>query len=125
MRASTRVARVLVAVVAIVFLALPGLMMAVAWGGTLNLEIALAGVGASIAVAIWAKRWRWFAASIASLLIAVPPFPYWSNWDENTGRYLHFFRGFSLQDLPLANFAIFFVLAMLLFAAVFWAIESR
>jgi hypothetical protein len=121
----SRVLRVAIAIVAGAILVVPGFLMAVAWGGTLNLEVAIAATVISIAVAIWLPKLRWGGAVIAALLIAVPPFPYWTSWDEKTGLHLHFFHGYNLQSLPVFRFVVVFLVAMLLFAVIFWAIGKR
>ena len=125
MRTSNRIVRMLVTVVAIALLMVPRLVMAIALGGAFNLEVAAAAVAMCVAAAIWLRRWKWVAAIIASLVIAIPPFPYWSSWDEKNGRYFHFFNGYGLQDLPIVTFTIYFLVSMLLFSAIFWAIWSR
>lgn len=117
--------RSLVVVAAGFLLLVPGLVMAYAWGGTLNLEVAFAVTLISIMMARWLTRLRWVGAAIAALVIAVPPYPYWTNWDESRGQYLHFFHGFDLQSLPIVTFVVVFVLALLLFAAIFEAVGKR
>ncbi|MFC6840106.1 hypothetical protein [Xanthomonas theicola] len=117
--------RSLVAVAASFLLFVPGLVMAFALGGTLNLEVAIAATLIFIMVARWLPRLRWAIAVVAALVIAVPPYPYWTNWDESRGQYLHFFHGFNLQNLPIAAFVVVFVLALLLFVAIFWAVRRR
>jgi hypothetical protein len=118
--------RILVVIAAAVLLLVPGLLMTVAWGGTLNLEVAAAATAIVIAAAVWLPSVKWFVAVIAGLLIAVPPFPYWTNWDESRGQYLHFFHGFlPLEGELITRFIVVFAMAMLLFAAIFWAIGSR
>lgn len=121
----SRMLRVAIAIVAGAILLMPGFLMAVAWGGTLNLEVAIAATAVSIAVAIWLPKLRWGGAVIAALLIAVPPFPYWTSWDENAGQHLHFFHGYNLQSLPIFRFVVVFLVAMLLFAVIFWSIGKR
>lgn len=116
--------RIFAVLVIAVLLLVPGLLMTLAWGGTLNLEVAVAAIAVTIAVAIWLPKVRWLVAGIAALLIAVPPFPYWTNWDETRGQYLHFFHGFTLNGELITRFAVVFAVAMLLFATMFWAING-
>jgi len=120
-----KIFRILVVIFAAVLLIVPGVLMALAWGGTLNAEVAAMATAVAIAVAIWLPSVKWFVAVIAALLIAVPPFPYWTNWDESKGQYLHFFHGFTLENAPVARFAFVFAMAMLLFAVVFWGVGNR
>lgn len=91
----------------------------------MNLEVAAVATAIVIAVAIWLPGVRWFVAVVAALLIAVPPFPYWTNWDKSRGHYLHFLHGFPLDGELITRFIVVFVMAMLLFAAMFWAIGER
>lgn len=117
--------QVFVVLVVAALLLVPALLMTFAWGGLLNLEVAAAAIAITIAVAIWLPRLRWFFAGIAAFLIAVPPFPYWTNWDESRGQYLHFFHGFTLNSELITRFAVVFAVALLLFAAMFWALAGR
>ncbi len=114
--------RILAVIVVAALLLVPGLLMTLAWGGTLNLEVAAVAIAISIVAAIWLPRVKWLVAVVAALLIAVPPFPYWTNWDESRGQYLHFFHGFHLDGTLATRFIVVFAVAMLLFAAMFWAI---
>lgn len=106
-------------------LLLPGFLVTIAWGVTLNLEVAVVATAIAIAVAIWLPKVKWFVAVVAALLIAVPPFPYWTNYEKSRGQYLHFFHGFTIDDASIARFSIVFAMAMLLFATIFWVIEKR
>lgn len=117
--------RIVVGGVAAVMLLVPSLVFAYAWSATLNLEVATAATGVTIVSAIWLPRFRWVGAVLAALVIAVPPYPYWTSWDESRGQYLHFFHGFSLQNVPLLTFAAIFCVALLMFAVIFWAIGGR
>ncbi|NLC36170.1 MAG: hypothetical protein GX772_06965 [Alcaligenaceae bacterium] len=120
---SKAIRALIVAVVGILLL-IPSLIMAYAWGGTLNLEVATVATLVTAATARWMPRLKWVIASIAALLIAVPPYPYWTNWDESRGQYLHFFHGFTFQTIPVFTFAIVFALAILLFAVMFRSINK-
>lgn len=118
------IAKTLTAIAATGLLLLPALLVALAWT-TINLKVALIAVSVCVLVAIKMPRWRWVSAIVASLLIAVPPYPYWLFSSEDRGWYLHFFHGYNLQNLPIAVFGVVFVLAMLLFAAIFWSIHRK
>ena len=120
----SRLARVLVVMVATILLLVPSMLMTFAWGGTLNLEVAIVAALIAIATAKWIPGLRWPIAFLASLLIAVPPYPYWTDWGEERGQYLHFFHGFTLQTLPVATFVVVFALAMLLFMVIFRSIAK-
>lgn len=117
--------RILVVIAATALLLVPGLLMTAAWGGTLNLEVAALATAIAIVAAIWMPKVKWFVAIVAALLIAVPPFPYWTSWEKNRGQYLHFFHGFALDGELIARFIVVFAMPMLLFAAMFWAIGRR
>lgn len=115
-----RVLRVLIALVAAVLLLLPGFLTAIAWS-PINLGIAMLAVVICIAVARWTpSKWRWPASIIASLLIAVPPYPNWLWVSEERGW--HFHIGARLETLDVAPFAVLFVIALALFAILFWAV---
>ncbi|MEJ6327836.1 hypothetical protein Q2B95_04145 [Stenotrophomonas maltophilia] len=114
--------RFFVVIAAVALLLVPGLLMTLAWGGALNLEVAAAAIAITIMAAVWLPRLKWLIAIAAALLIAVPPFPYWANWDERRGRYLHFFHGFPFEGELVIRFGVVFAMAMVLFAAMFWAI---
>ncbi|TAA26828.1 MULTISPECIES: hypothetical protein [Pseudoxanthomonas] len=77
--------RILAVIVMAALLFVPALLMTLAWGGSLNLEVTAVAIASSVAVAIWLPRVKWLVAVVAALLIAVPPFPYWTNWDESRG----------------------------------------
>lgn len=115
---SGKIVRVVAVIFAVGGLLIPGLMPVLAWGlgATRNLEVAILGIVASIALRVWLAKAKWIGATITSLLIAVPPFPYWSRWRQ---------FGFNLDDLPVFTFIIVFLVAMLLFALIFWAIGKR
>ncbi len=86
--------------------------------------IAIAAVFVGILAALFlAPMIKWVLAALASLLIAIPPYPNWLWWDEEQGWHLRW--GYKLQHVMLSDFAIFFVVAMLLFATLFWAIGKR
>lgn len=119
----SRAFRALVVGVAIVLLLSPGWLMATVFT-SVNFILSLSVVLVSVVVAVWLPRWKWPGAIIASLLIAVPPYPFWLYASENRGWYFHFFHGFTLSTLPLGTFGVVFVFALLLFAAIFWAIDK-
>jgi hypothetical protein len=96
--------------------------MASVWT-SLNLSVAILAVIASISVALWWPKWKWTVAVISSLVIAIPPYPYWAWNSERRGWYLHFFHGFTLQNLPLASFGLVFLAALALFAVVYWGLS--
>lgn len=117
------VVRVLVVVVATGLLLLPALMTASVWT-SINLQVSMIAIVVSVLVAFWLSKWKWIGAAVASLLIAIPPYPFWLYSSEDRGWYLHFFHGYNMQNLPLGTFAIVFAIALFLFAAIFWATEG-
>lgn len=120
-----KVFRVLVVVVAVALLLFPGWLMASVFT-SLNFVVALGAVLASVLMAFWLPRWKWISAVVASLLIAVPPYPYWMHVSEERGWYFDFFGGFSRSNLPsFGTFGVVFVFSLLLFVALFWAIGNR
>lgn len=116
--------RVLVALVASAFLLLPSFMAASVLS-VVNFVVTLPVLLISILVAAWLPRWRWIGGVITSFLVAIPPYPFWLYIRENGDWYLNMFHGFTLQKLPLGTFGVVFVLALLLFATIFWAIGKR
>lgn len=123
-RARSRILRILSAVIAGVCLLIPGFLVALAWTAV-NLKVALLAVLGCVLVAVWLPRWRWTSAAIASVLIAIPPYPYWLFSREGRGWYLHFFHGYNAENLPVARFALVLCVSMVLFAIIFWAIGNR
>lgn len=123
-RTRNRFLRVLVAVVAIALLLFPGWLMATVFTA-INFMVALGAILISVLIAIWLRHWKWISAVLASLLIAVPPYPYWLYTREGGNWYLNFFHGFSISTLPFGTFGVVFVLSLLLFAAIFWAIGKK
>lgn len=116
--------RIIVAVAAIVVLLSPGMVMAMVYTD-LNLLVAICAVLVVVAFRQRA-RLRWLLAVLGALLIAVPPYPYWVFSNNQGVWYFHFFGGFTLQSVPLGTFAAYFVVAMALFAVLFWALpQSR
>jgi len=121
-----RVFRSLVLMASFALLLVPTIIVSGAWGGTLNLEVTSAAIMLAIVAAYWLPCAKWIAALAASLMIAVPPFPYWTNWDESRGYFLHFFHGFLPLDCELIiRFCIVFGFAVLLFGVSFRAIGDR
>jgi hypothetical protein len=59
---------------------------------------------------------------LGALLIAVPPYPFWAFTNNQGGWFLHFFHGFTLHTAPIGMFCICFVLALVLFGVLFWAL---
>lgn len=124
-RIRNRTFRVLVAIVAIALLLVPGWLMAAVFT-SLNFVVALGAILICLFIAFWLPRWKWVGAVIASLLIAVPPYPYWMHASEERGWYFDFFGGFSRSNLPaFGTFCVVFALSLLLFAAIFWAMGGR
>lgn len=118
-----RIIRVVAAFAAVAMLLLPGLLTAIAWS-PINLGIALLAVTICIAVGRWAPSgWKWFTAVVASLLIAVPPYPNWLWVSEERGWHLHI--GARLESLEIAPFAALFVIALVLFWVLYWAIGKQ
>ncbi len=118
------IGRSLVVLLAIALLLLPGWLMASVWT-PINLEVALLAIVISVVAAIFFPKWKWISAVVSSLLIAVPPYPYWL-FNDNEGRwYLHFFHGFNLQDFPFLSFGAVFMIALALFWAIYWAIGKK
>lgn len=117
------VVRILAGVVCAFLLLVPGLMMASIWT-PVNLLVAFLAIIVSVLAAIWLPNWKWVAAVVTALLIAVPPYPYWLFSDNNGRWYFHFFHGFTLQKLPLPTFGFVFVVSLVLFAVIFWTVSG-
>lgn len=118
------VLRTIVAAIAAVLLLLPGAVTAYVWT-PVNLAVSLFVVTVCIVVALFLPRWKWVSAAVASLLIAVSPYPYWLFSSEARGWYIHFFEGYRSGNLPAFRFTVVFLVSMLLFALIFWAIGRR
>lgn len=124
MHAKNRFWRRLLAIMAALLLLLPGVWTALAWTA-LNLVVAIVAVTGNVLVLRFTPNLRWFSASIASLLIAVPPYPYWVFSDNVRGWHFTFFSGYRLNDVPFVDLSMVFVFAMLLFGLIFWALGKR
>jgi len=116
--------RALVAVVAIALLLFPSWLMATVFTA-INFVVAFGSIFTSVLISIWLPRWKWIGAVVASLLIAVPPYPYWLYTREGGEWYLNFFHGFRISNLPFDTFGVVFVVSLFLFAAIFWAIRKK
>lgn len=120
-RASQMVVRILAIVCAVLLLLLPGILMALVHTA-INFQLALASVALTMLLAWKFPQIRWFVAILTSLLIAIPPIPYWIVTDQQGWRFQLFY---GIDNLPIHSFLILFVLATLLFALIFWAIRKR
>jgi hypothetical protein len=120
----SRFFRALVAVVAVALLLFPGWLMATVFT-SINFVVALGSILTSVIIAIWLPRWKWIGAVATSIIIAVPPYPYWLYTREGGGWYLNFFHGFRISNLPFDTFGAVFVVSLLLFAGIFWAIGKK
>ncbi len=123
-RTKMRWAKGFVVLLAGALLLSPALMMASVWTNV-DLIVSVVAVSTCILVAQFAQRWRWPCAIIASLLIAVPPYPYWLFASEERGWYLHFFHGYSVHEVPILRFSAVMIVALLLFGVIFWALGGR
>ncbi len=112
------------AAVAFLILLVPGLLVASTWT-PINLAVALCAVAGSIFIAIWIPKWKWPMAAVSSVLIAVPPYPYWLFGDNAGSWYFHFFHGFSIQNLSIPTFVLVFAISLMLFAVIFWALRNK
>jgi hypothetical protein len=125
MRLSSRnLLRSLVLIVAIGVLLLPSIAMAATYT-SVDLNVALAAISICIWGANRVPRLKWVCAACASLLIAVPPYPYWLSRDMERGWYFHPFYGFSLQNTLFLRSLGAYLAALALFAAIFWALSKR
>jgi len=123
MRAKS-VLRTVIAAIAGMLLLLPGVVTAYVWS-PVNLAVSLVAVTVCIVVALFLPRWKWISAAVASLLVAVPPYPYWLFSSEARGWYVHFFEGYRSSNLPALRFTVVFLVSTLLFALIFWAVGRR
>jgi hypothetical protein len=115
----------IIAAVACGLLLLPATITAYVWT-PVNLGVSLLAIAACVVIAIFLRRWIWISAAVASFLIAVPPYPYWLFTSETRGWHLHFFEGYRSGNLPAFRFSVVFLVSMLLFSLIFWAIgKSR
>lgn len=105
---------------AVLLLLLPPLLTAIVWT-TLNLFITAFALAATVAVAFFAPKAKWIIASISAGIVAFPPYPNWIFWSEAEGW--KFWIGPSIRSLEIGANLVFFVVALLPFLALFWAIE--
>jgi hypothetical protein len=122
MKLNNKFVRGVVLVAGIVLLILPSFMMSAIYS-SIDLEFAMVAVLTTVLTAVWLPKLRWICAVIASLLIAVPPYPYWLSFDAKRGWYFHFFYGFDLQNTPFLVLGGAFAVSQAVFAAIFWAIS--
>lgn len=123
MKQSNKFVRGVVILGSIVCLIFPSFMTS-SVNSPIDLEFALGAVIATVLIAVLRPGLSWICAAISSLLIAVPPYPYWLSYDAQRGWYFNFFYGFSLQTVPFVTFACVFIAALALFGAIFWALSS-
>ncbi|MGQ0798495.1 MAG: hypothetical protein ACT4NL_00075 [Pseudomarimonas sp.] len=116
--------RLAAAGMAILFLLLPGVMPILAWGrsATLNLEVSMLAIAACILVAKSLPRIKWFVAALASLAIVIPPFPYWLS---KFGGVMRIDFSNILSSPPLLKSLFLFLIAMVLFGVIFWALSTK
>jgi hypothetical protein len=112
--------RVVAGLLVVAVLLAPSYVMALVWT-PLDFLVAVLAILLVVAFSRSSKL-RWVLAVVAALLIAIPPYPYWVFYGGKRGWYLHFFGGFTLQTLPIGTFCSFFVVALALFAVLFWAL---
>ena len=94
----------------------PSALTATVWT-SVNFLVALVVIAMTISSAILFSRYSWIIATISSLLIAVPPYPYWL-FRSREGWQLHFFSGFNVGNVPILTFLVVFLLAMTLFTVI-------
>ena len=123
-RPSLGVARGAALTVGIAALLLPSVLVAATYT-SVNLKVASTAVSLCVFAAIWRPRLKWPCAAVAAFLIAVPPYPYWLSSGVNRGWYFHPLYGFTLQTTPVMQFLGMYVVALALFAAIFWALRKR
>jgi hypothetical protein len=124
MKLNSKLVRGIVLIAGITLLILPSLMMSAIYS-SIDLKLAMVATLLTVLTAIWLPKLKWACAMVASLFIAVPPYPYWASFDAQRGWYFNFFYGFSLQTVPFLTFACVFMLALAIFAAIFWAIPRK
>ncbi len=120
----SKVIRALVLVACVTLLLAPSALVASVWT-PVNLEVAAAAVVVATTLARSATVWRWAGAIVASIIIAVPPYPYWLFASNQRGWYLHFFHGFTIRTVPIGTFVTVMVLCLAIFRFVHWAVSQR
>jgi hypothetical protein len=120
MKLSEKLLRSVVLIGGISVLLWPSLVMALAYT-SVDLNVAAVAVLICMLAATRAPKFKWVCALVASFLIAVPPYPYWLSRDTEHGWYIRPFYGFSLQNTPLLQFLVTYVVALAVFTAMFWA----
>jgi hypothetical protein len=122
MKLTSKPIRGVVLIAGVVALLFPGFLMSAIYT-SINLKFHIAAVSITVATALWLPNLKWVAASLAALVIAVPPYPYWLAFDEQRGWYFGFFSGFSLQNVRFLSFGSAFISILGVFAAIFWALS--
>lgn len=113
----------LIVMLSMAMLITPSVMVLAAWGDGLNFVVAIAVICSVLFSGIFMPRARRWMAFFASILIAVPPFPYWIAWNKVGGYEFSFFYGFSISDIPFLLFLLVFVLSIILFELIFLSVS--
>lgn len=115
-----------IAVAGLIILALlaPSALQALVWT-PINLVVALSAVTMFVLLAVYAPKLKWLGALIASLPIAIAPYPNWV-WASNEKGW-HFHVGYKLKHYPdyASEFLVFYLIVFILFLSLFWAIRGQ
>ncbi|WP_091634353.1 hypothetical protein [Lysobacter sp. cf310] len=116
--------RIAVGVLAVLALLLPSGLQAMVWT-PINLWVALTAILVFVVLAVLVPGLKWPSAAVASLPIAVAPYPNWI-WASN-GRGWHLHIGYKLQHLQdyAIEFLVLYLIVLMLFLSLFWAVRKR
>ncbi len=114
--------KLLVGGFAILLLLIPSLLTAIVWT-TINFYLSALIIGLTIVAAFTLPKSKWLFAAIAAASIALPPYPNWLFWNENDGWYI--WVGPSLRNLEIGANIVLFIIALIPFIGLFWAINKK
>lgn len=123
MRPSNRaLARLAVGAIASLALISPSFLMAIVWT-PIDLVIVVFAIIATVLSAIFWRKLKWAFATMSAALIALPPYPNWIYWGDGEGWYL--WVGPALRSFDVWENIFLFILALIFFVPLFWAIGTR
>jgi hypothetical protein len=97
----------------------PATLTALAWT-PLNFLIASVTIIGSVILGIWYKKLRWVIATVVALITAIPPYPYWLQFD-NGGHIV--LSGHVYFPDPVYSVVVL-VIAMGCFKVIFWITDG-
>lgn len=114
--------RKVIGIIVVFLLLAPATLQAFVWTA-INLWVAILAVAMFIAAVRFSPKLKWPSAIVASLFIAIAPYPNWI-WASNEEGW-QFHVGYKLQHIAdyAVQFGVFFAIAILLFMTLYWAMR--